>query len=132
MCLLHSMPMVVSDLQKARSRSIAAISVLDRRHFILIARKRHNFRFNLRGRLFTPPRSAFLYLQFLARCHPYSYTLLHLFHKKIFGLQRARPNISAEVLRTRGRDRPLSMLSKGGVCGPRAAPFLSRKSCRTR
>ena len=41
--------MVVSDLQKARSRSIAAISVLDRRHFILIARKRHNFRFTSRA-----------------------------------------------------------------------------------
>ena len=32
--------MVVSDLQRARSRSIAAISVLDQRHFILIARSR--------------------------------------------------------------------------------------------
>ena len=130
MCLLHSM--VVSDLQKARSRSIAAISVLDRRHFFLIARKRHNFRFNSRGRLLhalTPPRSAFLYLQFLSSLQLHSTSLVSL---KNFGLQRARPNISAEVLRTRGRDRPLSMLSKGGVCGPRAAPFLSRKSCRTR
>ena len=36
--------MVASDLQTARSRSIAAISVLDRRHFILIARTRHYFR----------------------------------------------------------------------------------------
>ena len=48
--------MVVSDLQKARSRSIAAISVLDRRHFILIARKRHNFRaHNTHARMYVAP-----------------------------------------------------------------------------
>ena len=39
--------MVVSDLQKARSRSIAAISVLDRRHFV---RTRHNFRHDTHAR----------------------------------------------------------------------------------
>ena len=45
---MHSM--VESDIQKARSRSIAAISVLTNAILSVIVHSRHNFCFNLRAR----------------------------------------------------------------------------------